>query len=60
MDQQHAIILQRTRELMVQASNSGVLEDDKEDDYQKIQDEIDKLKEEFTRISRDTIWGCGV
>jgi len=43
MDQQHAI-LQRTRELVVQAANSGVLEADNEDDFQKIQDEIDKLK----------------
>ncbi len=53
MDQQHAI-LQRTRELVVQAANSGVLESDNENDYQKIQDEIDKLKEEFTRINTDT------
>ena len=45
MDQQHAI-LQRTRELVVQADN--------EDDFQKIQDEIDKLKEEYERINTDT------
>ena len=53
MDQQHAI-LQRTRELVVQAANSGVLEADNEDDFQKIQDEIDKLKEEYERINTDT------
>lgn len=53
MDQQHAI-LQRTRELVVQAANSGVLEEDNEDDFQKIQDEIDKLKEEYERINTDT------
>ncbi|MCI8307371.1 MAG: flagellin [Lachnospiraceae bacterium] len=53
MDQQHAI-LQRTRELVVKAANSGVLEDTNEDDYKKIQDEIDKLKEEFERINSDT------
>lgn len=53
MDQQHAI-LQRTRELAVQAANSGVLEADNEDDFQKIQDEIDKLKEEYERINTDT------
>ncbi len=53
MDQQHAI-LQRTRELVVQAANSGVLDGDKEDDFQKIQDEIDALKTEFERINSDT------
>ncbi len=53
MDQQHAI-LQRTRELIVQASNTGVLDASQENDYQKIQDEIDTLKEEYTRISTDT------
>ena len=53
MDQQHAI-LQRTRELLVQASNSGVLDGKVENDFQKIQDEIDTLKQEFTRISTDT------
>ena len=52
LDQQHAI-LQRTRELVVQASNSGVL-DDGTDDFQKIQDEIDNLAEEFERINTDT------
>ena len=52
MDQQHAI-LQRTRELVVQASNSGVLDKDSED-FQKIQDEINALRDEFNRISSDT------
>ena len=53
MEQQHAI-LQRVRELVVQAGNSGVLESSKENDYQKIQDEINTLKEEFNRIKSDT------
>lgn len=53
MEQQHAI-LQRTRELVVQAGNSGVLESKKEDDYQKIQDEINALKGEYERINAQT------
>ena len=53
MDQQHAI-LQRTRELLVQASNSGTLDATAENDYQKIQDEIDTLKDEYERINTDT------
>ncbi len=53
MEQQHAI-LQRTRELVVQAANTGTLEKSKENDYQKIQDEIDELKAEYTRINTDT------
>ena len=53
MDQKHAI-LQRTRELMVQASNSGVLDGTQENDFQKIQDEIDNLKSEYNRIDTDT------
>lgn len=53
MDQQHAI-LQRTRELVVQASNTGVLDDSTENDFQKIQDEIDTLKEEYERITDQT------
>ena len=53
MDQQHAI-LQRTRELLVQASNSGTLDATAENDYQKIQDEIDTLKSEYERINTDT------
>ena len=53
MDQQHAI-LQRTRELLVQASNSGVLDGTSENDFQKIQDEITTLKDEYERINTDT------
>ena len=53
MDQQHAI-LQRTREILVQASNSGTLDATAENDYQKIQDEIDTLKSEYERINTDT------
>ncbi len=53
MDQQHAI-LQRTRELLVQASNTGVLDGTAENDYQKIQDEINTLKDEYQRIQTDT------
>ena len=53
LEQQHAI-LQRTRELVVQAANSGVLESTSEDDFQKIQDEIDELKKEFERINSQT------
>ena len=52
MDQKHAI-LQRTRELVVQASNSAVLDKDTLD-FQKIQDEIDNLKQEYDRIDSDT------
>ena len=52
LDQKHAI-LQRTRELVVQASNSGVL-DSGSADFQKIQDEIDELKAEYNRIDTDT------
>jgi flagellin len=53
MEQQHAI-LQRTRELVVQASNTGVLDGTSENDFQKIQDEIDTLKSEYERINSDT------
>ncbi|MDE6635485.1 MAG: flagellin, partial [Lachnospiraceae bacterium] len=53
MDQRHAI-LQRTRELVVKAANTGVLEETEEDDYQKIQDEIDNLQAEYNRIATDT------
>lgn len=52
MDQKHAI-LQRTRELVVQASNSAVL-DKTTNDFQKIQDEINNLKAEYDRIDTDT------
>ena len=53
MDQQHAI-LQRARELVVQASNSGVLDKDKDNDFQKIQDELNEIGKEFERINSDT------
>lgn len=52
LDQKHAI-LQRTRELVVQASNTAVL-DSATQDVQKIQDEINKLKEEYERIDDQT------
>lgn len=58
MDQQHAI-LQRARELVVQAGNTGVLDDGKtsgsgDDDFRKIQDELDELEKEFARINDQT------
>lgn len=58
MDQQHAI-LQRARELVVQAGNTGVLDDGTtsgsgDDDFRKIQDELDELEKEFTRINGQT------
>ena len=53
MDQQHAI-LQRVRELVVQAGNTAVLESDQENDYQKIQEEITQLGSEFNRINEQT------
>ena len=58
MDQQHAI-LQRARELVVQAGNTGVLDDGKtsgsgDDDFQKIQDELNELEKEFARINDQT------
>lgn len=58
MDQQHAI-LQRARELVVQAGNTGVLDNGRtsgsgEDDFQKIQDELNELQKEFTRINEQT------
>ena len=53
MDQKHAI-LQRTRELMVQASNAGVLDGEQENDFQKIQDELNEIGKEFERINTDT------
>ncbi len=53
LDQKHAI-LQRARELVVQGGNSAVLESTAEDDYQKIQDEINELKKEFERINSQT------
>lgn len=57
MDQQHAI-LQRARELVVQAGNTGVLDGGTtsggDDDFQKIQDELDELEKEFDRINDQT------
>ena len=53
MDQQHAI-LQRARELVVQGSNTGVLETTVGTDQQKIQDELNELAKEFERINTDT------
>ena len=44
-------ILQRMRELSVQAANSGAMSDS---DRQAIQDEIESLKAEIDRISTDT------
>jgi flagellin len=52
LDQQHAI-LQRVRELTVQASNSAVL-DKSTKDFSKIQVEINALKSEFNRITNQT------
>ena len=46
--------LQRARELVVQASNSGVLDKDNDDDFQKIQDELNEIGKEFERINSDT------
>lgn len=58
MDQQHAI-LQRARELVVQAGNTGVLDGGTtsgsgDDDFRKIQDELDELEKEFARINDQT------
>ena len=58
MDQQHAI-LQRARELVVQAGNTGVLDDGTtsgsgDNDFRKIQDELDELQKEFARINDQT------
>ncbi|HBZ64782.1 MAG TPA: flagellin, partial [Lachnospiraceae bacterium] len=52
LDQKHAI-LQRTRELVVQASNTAVL-DSSTADVDKINDEIKELKKEYDRIDSDT------
>ena len=52
LDVQHQI-LQRTRELVVQAANSAVL-DTASGDFKKIQDEIDQLTEEFNRVNTTT------
>ena len=52
LEVQHQI-LQRTRELVVQAANSAVL-DSSSGDFSKIQDEIDQLSSEFNRVSSTT------
>ena len=52
LDQKHAI-LQRTRELVVQASNTAIL-DSGTADVTKIQNEIDELKKEYERIDSET------
>ena len=52
LEQRHNI-LQRTRELVVQASNTAVL-DSTSQDVQKIQDEINELKAEYNRIGSQT------
>ncbi len=52
LDVQHQI-LQRTRELVVQAANSAVL-DSASKDFDKIQEEINQLSEEFNRVSTTT------
>ena len=49
LEQQHAI-LQRARELVVQASNTATLDEDT-GDFQKIQDELDQLKAEYNAIN---------
>jgi flagellin len=52
LEQKHAI-LQRTRELVVQASNSAVLHGASKD-FDKIEAEIKNLSEEYARIDKDT------
>jgi flagellin len=58
LEQQHAI-LQRARELTVQAANTAVLENgsngtDDSKDINKIQKELDQLKGEYNRITSQT------
>jgi flagellin len=54
LEQQHAI-LQRSRELLVQASNTAVLQNsDTSTDIAKIQAELDELKGEYNRITSQT------
>lgn len=52
LDVQHQI-LQRARELTVQAANSAVL-DKSTGDFKKIQQELDQLKSEFNRVNSTT------
>lgn len=47
-------ILQRARELVVQASNSAVLKSGSDSDFQKIQEELDQLTQEFNRVNSVT------
>jgi flagellin len=54
LEQQHAI-LQRSRELTVQASNTAVLQNSTvSTDIKKIQAELDQLKSEYNRIASQT------
>jgi len=53
LEQQHAI-LQRARELIVQGSNTAVLETTAGADVGKINDELAELSKEFNRINSDT------
>ena len=50
MDVQHQI-LQRARELVVQAANSAVLKSGADSDFSKIQAELNQLTSEFNRIN---------
>ena len=52
MEQQHAI-LQRARELVVQASNTATL-DKSSLDFDKIQEELNQLRDEFNSITSTT------
>ena len=47
-------ILQRARELVVQAANSAVLKSGSDSDFQKIQEELDQLTTEFNRVNSVT------
>ena len=47
-------ILQRARELVVQAANSAVLKSGSDSDFQKIQEELNQLTEEFNRVNSVT------
>ena len=47
-------ILQRARELVVQAANSAVLKSGSDSDFQKIQEELDQLTQEFNRVNSVT------
>jgi flagellin len=53
LGEQHAI-LQRARELIVQGSNTAVLETGDDKDVQKINDELQELQKEFNRINSQT------